>query len=287
MNGRPVTWKLFAVPLLVLLAAAALWRQVVATPSPASLEGRMATIVRQDDATTVPCDSVRTGPPLVLLALGQSNAGNHGPPAGTDLQKIALVTGTRCSRVTDPLPGATGSGSSIWQRLPAALGRIGVDTPVVMSVLAVESTSIDDWTRHGSPLRTHLQSKLSALRTGGFPPRLVLWQQGERDAIVGTSSQAYRAGLVELARIFDEAGLAAPILLADSTICRSDQGRAVREAIGSIVADSTRFRAGPDTDTLSGPALRSDGCHLSSAGQQAAAALWAERIKDQLPESVR
>jgi hypothetical protein len=76
----------------------------------------------------------------------------------------------------------------------------------------------------------------------------------------------------------DVAGSSAPVLLARSTVCRSAPNAAIREAAMDAVWTDKRFRLGPDTDALIGVANRQDGCHLSGAGLDEAAALWAQAI---------
>jgi len=151
-------------------------------------------------------------------------------------------------------------------------------------VLAVNATSIDDWTRERSPLRLVLQARLAAMRRVGLAPSLVLWQQGEADAAAGNGTQDYAEGLAALAATLSEAGSDAPILLARSTACRAPANPAIRAAIEAAPLDNPRMRLGPDTDLL-GSRMRADGCHFSADGLDAAAKMWAERIKAQFPSS--
>jgi hypothetical protein len=71
--------------------------------------------------------------------------------------------------------------------------------------------------------------------------------------------------------------VAAPILLARSTRCGDADGSAIRAAIGDVAGHEPGLVEGPDTDVLTG-AARFDGCHWSSEGARASAALWSERL---------
>jgi hypothetical protein len=280
--GQRTAW-LVASLLMLAIVALLLYRR---GEQDAALSARLQSVRPAAGQREIACEQLRAQRPLVLLALGQSNAGNHGVAGPAGLDPVPLVADDRCVLADDPLPGATGTGASIWRRLPDALARQGVTRPVVLSVIAVDATSIEDWTRERSPLRRSLETRLAAMRNVGLPPTLVLWQQGEADAGAGSGGQAYAEGLAALASALSAAGTEAPILLARSTICRSAANEPIRAAIESAPLDNPRLRLGPDTDQLQGMQLRHDGCHFSADGLNAAAKIWAERIKAQLPSAV-
>ena len=277
MMGKAVAWSV-AVALAIVVAALTLYRQ---QRQDIALQAHLENVKQRGGEPEVSCAEVRASRPMVLLALGQSNAGNHGAAATLSLEPVTLVAGDRCILANDPLPGATGNGASIWRRLPAALSGLGVARPVVLDVLAVDGASIGAWTRRGSPLRRRLESTVESLRKTGLMPDFVLWQQGEADALDGIGRAGYVNALGELRSALDENGATAPILLAYSTTCRSVPNDAIRAAIEAAAADSARFRMGPDTDALQGPRYRYDGCHFTADGLNAAAKLWAESLTPQ------
>ncbi|MBL8395356.1 MAG: hypothetical protein JNK99_11525 [Candidatus Accumulibacter sp.] len=280
MSGRPYRWLLLALVLATLSLVGFTLRQQ--QRQAANLAARLEQITRVGSEAALPCAAIAAERPLVLLALGQSNAANHGSPADPDSEAITLISEGKCIRAVDPLPGATGTGGSIWRRLPEAMRQSGNKRPIVISVLAVDASSIDEWTRQNSALRQRLVTHLAALRALGLPPAYVLWQQGEADARQGISSSDYARHLDLLATTIDQAGIGAPIILARSTICRSDPYAAVRGAVEAKVATDRRFRLGPDTDTLAGDRFRHEGCHLSVAGLASAALMWASTITGEL-----
>ena len=236
----------------------------------------------------VDCNRFRAQAPLVLLAIGQSNAGNHGPASPPALRQASSNTPVQvmdaglCSLSQDPLPGATGTGTSIWSLLPAQLTAAGLRRPVVLQVLAVDASSIDDWTRESAPIAQQLSRALSANRAAGLQPDLVLWQQGEADARAGTAPDSYALGLQALAARLQAGGVQAPVLLARSTVCRSAPAAGLQAVQAALVARDSRFRAGPDTDAIN---QRHDACHWSDSGRAQAADLWAAAIMRALPAS--
>ena len=283
MKPRHSWWLGVASFVLLVLVGLA---QYLATRPEAALKNRLKLLAPMGRATEVSCTQVAARRPLVLLALGQSNAGNHGElgssataSLGGGLPKpITMIWDGKCIQAQDPLPGATGQGGSIWPRLVALLQRDLRDRPIVVSVLALDASTIDEWTRATSPLRSRLASQLASMQQLGMPPDAILWQQGEADARGGTSESEYADRLDRLADVLTQGGSTAPVYLAKSTVCRSPPSEPIRSAIEARVALKGRWMSGPDTDALNNTLLRHDGCHLSATGLDAAAKLWAAAL---------
>lgn len=223
-------------------------------------------------------------PAITILVLGQSNAGNHGQ-LDADAPMLELLSADgHCLRTRAPLPGGTGDGGAIWPYLNQDLKRgHRPGRPLRWSLLAIDASSIEDWTREHSPLRRQLIAQLAELRASGHAPDLVLWQQGEADAQRGSSRQDYLEGLLRLSELLADAQIQAPLLLAKSTLCRSAPNEALREAIDEAIRGwPARFRAGANTDALTGTVLRRDGCHFSQQGLQQAARLWLPHLDQHL-----
>lgn len=239
---------------------------------------KLEKIIRVDAEAIISCEKLAAQKPIVILALGQFNAANHGA-RGIDADvPVAMIADGKCVMAVDPLPGGTGAGGSIWYRLPRHFAKLETRRPVVLSVLAVEATSIAEWTNQESILRQRLSLQLKSMQAVGLPPSFVLWQQGEADAIVETSQADYSAGLDKLAGMLDQEKIQAHIVLALSTVCRSEPNLAIRAAIEEKVASNPRFKLGPDTDYDIHEGLRSKKCRFSSEGLDRAAQLWASTL---------
>ena len=281
MSGR--AWWLL--PLALVVVAVAARQSGTTATSSGDLTARIRGVVPQRDGPLRRCD-VRKPGTVVLLVLGQSNAGNHGgrakngPSAANPT--VTVFNGSGCASLQDPLPGATGQGQSIWSHLEPAFAQRGRARDVVLAVVAVEGTSMEEWTADASPLKAHLQNRLAAFKQAGLVPDLVLWQQGEADARAGTQAAAYVSRFEALRAQLRDSGVRAPIVMAQSTMCNNGGSADVRQAIAQLSARHADLRVGPDTDTLRGP-MRDDGCHFSEAGLQAAARLWAVAIEGALP----
>jgi HAMP domain-containing protein len=282
-RGRWAAGLLLALAVLAGLAATAVsWRRSAHAQN--SLARHLQDIRAARPDTEIPCASLKIAKPWVLLVLGQSNAANHGE-IGALAGPVDMVahnaSGTAsCHRVFDPLPGGTGGGHSLWSRLPLALAQAGVNRPIVLGLLGVDASSVEDWTDDSSPLPARLQTLARQMTAAGFAPDLVLWQHGESNARLGTTAPDYAQRVKRLSVLLKAAGVEAPMVLARSTLCRSAPSVAIRTAVQTLVAGSApagpQFLMGPDSDALSAPHLRRDGCHFSSAGLEAGATQWAQ-----------
>ena len=239
-----------------------------------SLGERVAQRVSPLGLPVAPCPAASDRRRMVILALGQSNAGNHGAVGQFDNSVVTIAIDGKCIFARDPLPGATGQGGSIWQRLAVLLRQQDNQREVVLAVFAVDASSIDDWVRSGSPLRSSLEQQLAYLRRLGLRPDAILWQQGEADARAGVTVASYAEKLDALSNVLDELGMQGPVYLARSTVCRSPANEAIRAAISRKIGLGGRWKSGPDTDQLTGPELRFDDCHFSAKGLDAAARMW-------------
>ncbi len=243
-----------------------------------ALRAKLAMLAPLRPADRIDCRMLAAARPLVVLALGQSNAANHGSPVEPTVPPVAVLAGDGCMLTRAPLPGATGNGGSVWQPMAQALRQMAPAQLIVVSVLGVDATTIRDWTRPDSPLALQLREQVKANIHLGFAPDLILWQQGEADARAGTTAVDYAAGLRALAETLAATGTSAPIMLAQSTVCRSTPSVAVRQAIRQMLAEDGRFIEGPDTDQLAGNTSRRDGCHFNASGLAMAGDAWARSI---------
>lgn len=266
--------------LAVLVLGAALWLQHThQAGEQTALQAKLDQIVRVTHEPVLDCAQIAAQNPMVILALGQSNAANHGELSNAPQTPVTLIADGKCIMAADPLPGSTGNGGSIWSRLPHNLLAPGLQRPLVLSVMGVDATSIADWTSDKSLMQKRLTAHIKSMNAFSLSPHVVLWQQGEADARLGISGEAYGASLGKLANILTDAGSDAPILLALSTVCRSLPSGDIRTAITSMAAQNSRFKVGPDTDTLNDARSRFDGCHFSAMGLDHAARLWANELQ--------
>ena len=130
--------------------------------------------VQPAQTEAVPCQQTGQPAPKVLLVLGQAKAGNHG--SERNKAHIRVFYHGHCYNSTEPLPGMTGTGGSVWARVvPVLEGKLHV--PLIVAPLAVQSTTIAMWTEK-VPVHEAFIRLIDDLVAARITPDAILWQQG-------------------------------------------------------------------------------------------------------------
>jgi hypothetical protein len=217
----------------------------------------------------------------VLLAFGQSNIANECDPGGLYVPVSGVYNFNFFDRrfyiAKDPLFGATMDLSNPLTRLGDLLVHRTIFDRVLLVPIAHGGTYAVDWAP-GGIMHERLLTALERLHRFGIGVTHALWQQGEAEgalsnAVGATWSRPFMAMVDKLRRN----GMAAPIYVAQCTVCCNAPNDIIREAQRSVVDPSAGILAGPDIDTI-GIDERWDGCHLSTAGLVKAAELWLAAI---------
>ena len=217
----------------------------------------------------------------VIVVHGQSNAGNFGSARHTardGVDNFDPATG-KCFAAADPLLGTDGMGGSFATRLGDILIQAGRYDRVILVPLAIGGASLFFLNDEGALVITN---GIAKLRAAELTPTHILFQQGERDALMTTSAEQYASLLHQLVNRFRDAGIAAPFYLSRSAKCDyagPTNIAAVRAGQLAAVNEALDIRQGPDTDTIGNEGRVSDGCHMNEIGTLANAALWAAFIK--------
>jgi Carbohydrate esterase, sialic acid-specific acetylesterase len=226
-----------------------------------------------------PCAiSARTA---VIVVHGQSNAANYGSVryvAREAVDNFDSATG-KCFAAADPLLGTDGVGGSFATHLGDILIQTGRYDRVILVPLARGGASLSYLNNEGVELTAN---GIAKLKVAGLTPTHILFQQGEKDAILTTSTEQYVVLLHQLVKRFRAAGFDAPFYVSRSAKC-DDAGptnmAAVRAGQRFAVDEALNIRQGPDTDTIGNEGRSSDGCHMNGIGTLANAALWAAYIE--------
>jgi hypothetical protein len=200
-----------------------------------------------------------------ILVLGQSNVGNHGPERAQGGPGVRVFHQGSFLPATDPLPGASGSGGSVWTRFaPKLIAQSAYDEVILVST-ACGGTSVSDWIPGGAH-HPRLIPVLDAAAQAGITFSHVVWHQGERDTLMATSEARYRDSLESLVSFLRQRGIDAPVVVCQASYRFGQTNNGVRDAQQKILDPAKGIVAGPDTDTL-GAEYRYDDTHLDTAGQ--------------------
>ena len=215
----------------------------------------------------MPCPAQGPGT-LVVVPLGQSNAGSSAQGLTYALPNVINYFGGRCFRAEDPLLGTDGAGASPWIAFANTLAQ--KHDYVVLAPFTVGGSSIAQWNGEiGNALGMALASLGSKYRVTH-----VLWQQGETDIAMGATEYADR--LRKVIALTRAAVPYAAFYVALSSRCgRSPRENGVRAGQMAVIEPRAGILRGPDTDVID---ERYDRCHFSDAGRLQAAALWVRAI---------
>lgn len=214
----------------------------------------------------------------VIFAFGQSNAANSGENRYTPMGNVLMAYEGACYKASDPLPGATGTGGSVWTRLADILIKEYGHETIVLQSVAVGGTSIDIW-QHGGNGYPSLVTGLGELREIGLEPSSVLFHHGEADAFK-MDPKEYRSKLSDIISVVRRIAGPAQIFVSTATVCGAHQtpDQKLKQAVASLIGQRNGVFHGPDTDQLTEANHRYDQCHFSGHGLDAAAAMWAKAI---------
>jgi hypothetical protein len=228
-----------------------------------------------------PCGPVSGGTAIIVVA-GQSNAANYGDTryvAREPVDNFDPSTG-KCFAAADPLLGADGAGGNFATRLGDILIQAGRYDRVILVPIAVQGASLSVLDNEEAGRIDNVIAKLQAAK---LTPTHFVFEQGEKDAVLTTTSQQYVSLLHQFVERFRAAGYDAPFYLSQTTKCDTagpKNTEAVRAGQLSAIDDALNIRRGPDTDMIGNDGRNpNDGCHMSGLGTLANAALWAAFIK--------
>lgn len=229
----------------------------------------------------------------VFLIMGQSNAGNHGAERYQPTHEVYTLNfmDMKCYRASDPLPGASGEGGSVWSRLGDRLVESGLYKRVLFVPLAFGGSFVADWTPGGS-LNRRLALALSRLHKWLGQDFLsftaAIWQQGEAEAnYTNMTADDYRQSMLEVIADLRTRGVFCPIFTSVSTTSEAGpqphkNHAAIRQAQSILPEPRIGVLRGPDTDSI-GESGRHDGRHFSVSGLAACSDLWFETFRKARP----
>jgi len=213
--------------------------------------------------------------PIVIVTGGQSNAANElsdAVDARTDLPAAMFYKG-QCYPLADPLLGATGHRGSLW----AALGhRLASETKraVVFINGAITATTFEHWLAPDSGYLERLETAVREARAVGLKPHILLWHQGESDALARIAYAKHAERLNRLVTALLTRIIPSPdarLVLFRASVCTGARAAGNPELVAAqteVASHHVRVVLGPDTDRL-GARFRYDGCHFNDRGRDA------------------
>jgi len=240
---------------------------------------------QNDSFPTWDIDSVKVDKrTMVALTFGQSNAANRGQvPYVCHNKNVLVYAEGRLMHARDPLPGATGTGGSVWSILGDILIDSGLYQKIIIIPIAVGNTAIACWA-HGDCLNK-LTNTLKDLDSRKIRLTHIFWHQGESDNLNNTSASAYKNDLTVLLKILRAHQPTADLYISiasyhnQATTKPLGVDTTIRNAQKKFIAENRRVFYGPDTDELIYAIHRYDAVHFSEYGMKLFAARWLKAIR--------
>ena len=197
-----------------------------------------------------------------ILVIGQSNVREYGKGLDYNASKTTrLVDGEWVTYIS------TADKSTFIPVLGDLLGGAKVVN------VAEGATSIGDWEHNGE-----LFGRIAA-SAGALEYDIVLFQQGENDTVLGTTTEEYSRDLQIILDEIRDVGIDAPVYIAITSYAFGEMSAEVREGQRIVIDRNTGVYIGVDTDFY-GDVYRHDTVHFNEAGLSAIATKWVEVLSE-------
>ncbi|MFA0267285.1 sialate O-acetylesterase [Vibrio cyclitrophicus] len=241
--------------------------------------GSFGRVISMPDSVHVECptQNEKLG---VIVAFGQSNSANQAEYKYTsqELEGVVNFYDGRCYQAKSPLLGATGLRGEWISKTAKNLIDNDVYNKVVVMSSGIGGTPIIRWARDND-LNQMFLNELQKI-SEKYVVTDMIWHQGETDKKY-TPTEAYENMFLSMKETITEAGVNAPIFISIASVCGSSFSypNKVTMAQENLVKKNNIY-LGVNTDKLISPDMRFDGCHFDKAGQEIAARVMAESIKN-------
>ncbi|MBX4941813.1 sialate O-acetylesterase [Rhizobium binae] len=246
-------------------------------------------------SVTCPTQTDRTA---VLLLLGQSNAANEGGQRYRSHYGARVVNAfdKRCFIAASPLLGSTDAKGEYWTLLANELIESGQNDSVILAPLAYSGSEVARWAA-GGDLNAVLIETTKQLQASGYRVTSVLWVQGEKDLVMGTTAEAYREYFLSMVDTLRQHGVEAPVYISIASKCLEPSNGGFKEHFAdnpivraqlSLPKSGHGIREGVNSDALLDGDDRYDDCHIGGTGAEKVSLAWLNLLRgDRRPETSR
>jgi hypothetical protein len=230
------------------------------------------------EATTPPVAVDPTPANLNILVIGQSISSNcnefiYGPSA--NVMQIAKDGSVKAAQ--DPFEWADCAKGSMWMPLGKRIIEARIAKQVTFMPIGVGGSKIADW-QSGGPDFGKLNEAINLAKKNGVSFDFAIWHQGSAD--FGMSRNEYAARLQSIIAYVNQNVSVKRWLIGIHSRCWGSYDGEIETAQRSVAdAPASNRYLGANTNTL-GDDRRFDKCHLNQQGQEEAATLWLDAIRN-------
>ena len=240
-------------------------------------------LIGDESKTPVTCPT-QTDRTAVLLILGQSNAANDGGQRHRSNYGNHVVNafGRRCFIAASPLLGSTDTKGEYWTLLANQLIASGQYDSVILAPLAYSGSEVARWAA-GGDINPVLVDTVKQLQDSGYRITNVLWVQGEKDLVLGTTMEAYQQRFLSMVDTLRQHGVEAPVYISIASKCLEPSNGGFKEHIPdnaivraqmALSKSGHGIREGANTDALLDGDDRYDDCHIGGTGAEKVSRAW-------------
>lgn len=215
-----------------------------------------------------------------ILIFGQSNAANYSSKLNSTVHEIYTYYNGKILLAKDPLKGASGKKGSVWIPFSELIIEEDDIEAVLLVNIAEGSSTVFDWSNQGK-YHKKLLNILLKLKKDQIIPNYILWQLGEQDNQIQTSTYNYKNYCKEILDVFRSNRLDSPILISITSYnpnAINPLNENIRNAQKEIIIENENVFSGPDTDKFIDIKDRYDGIHFSGFGNAKLANAWKEKV---------
>ena len=245
-------------------------------------------LIADETKSPVTCP-VQTDRTAVLLLLGQSNAANDGGQRHRSNYGARVVNAFdgRCFIAASPLLGSTDTKGEYWTLLGNELIASGQNDSVVLAPLAYSGSEVARWAA-GGDLNAVLVETMKQLQASGYRVTSVLWVQGEKDLVMGTTAEAYREYFLSMVDTLRQHGVEAPVYISIASKCLEPSNGGFKEHIPdnaivraqlALSKSGHGIREGVNSDALLDGDDRYDDCHIGGTGAEKVSRAWLNLLR--------
>ncbi len=245
-------------------------------------------LIGDESKTLVTCPT-QTDRTAVLLILGQSNAANDGGQRHRSNYGARVVNAfdKRCFIAASPLLGSTDTKGEYWTLLANNLIASGQNDSVILAPLAYSGSEVARWAK-GGDLNPVLVDTVKQLQDSGYRITSVLWVQGEKDLVLGTTAQAYQEHFMSMVDTLRQHGVEAPVYISIASKCLEPSNGGFKEHIPdnaivraqlALSKSGHGIREGVNSDALLDGEDRYDDCHIGGTGAEKMSRAWLNLLR--------
>ncbi|TBB28103.1 hypothetical protein ELH48_13530 [Rhizobium ruizarguesonis] len=245
-------------------------------------------LIGDESKTLVDCPT-QTDRTAVLLILGQSNAANDGGQRHRSDYGARVVNAfdKRCFIAASPLLGSTDTKGEYWTLLANQLIASGQYDSVILAPLAYSGSEVARWAT-GGDINPVLVDTVKELQDSGYRITSVLWVQGEKDLVIGTTADAYQERFMSMVDTLRQHGVEAPVYISIASKCLEPSNGGFKEHIPdnaivraqlALSKSGHGIREGVNSDALLDGEDRYDDCHIGGTGAEKVSRAWLNLLR--------